>query len=55
MAVVVTVAVGAAIYNYFTGKQREPAHGCGGSRDDSNSGDYNYTFTPRTGSNPRPR
>lgn len=55
LAVVVTVAVGTAIYNFFAGGQRERPNSydgrCGGGDDN----DYNYTFNPRTGSNPRPR
>lgn len=55
MAVVVTVAVGAAIYNYFSGNQRENPHGYGCGGGENKADDCNYTFTPRTASNPRPR
>lgn len=46
LAMTVTVAIGAAIYNYFKANTQQHSYYDGP--------DYNYTFSPRTATNPKP-
>lgn len=54
LALTVTVAIGAAIYNYFNAN-REGQYRYDERPRQSDDFDCNYTFNPRSGTNPRSR
>lgn len=54
-ALTVTMAVGAAIYNYFNTNRERQYRYSDRPQQQFDDFDCNYTFNPKSGTNPRPR